>query len=148
MIADLRVEFPEIPIAHLAQRVGRSTATVRIWLKQPRYQSYENWVFEQKKAQWSPWERASKADVAETIQEFSGEMLERLLVIAETTEDEKLAASLAQDWLDRGGYGARNKGASGLQVILTEEAIAMLLQRSAESHGTVIVGTGKSEGAQ
>jgi hypothetical protein len=147
IMAELRAEIPEISVPQLAQRVGRSPASVRVWIKQPKYQSYENWVFTQKKAEWTPYERTMHANVDDMIQEFSGEMASRLLEIAESTDDEKLQASIAQDWLDRGGYAAQKKIAGTSQIVLTEGAVAEIFRRMQESHGVVTVGSGKSEGA-
>lgn len=148
MMAELRAEVPEISVPQLAQRVGRSPASVRVWIKQPKYQAYENWVFTQKKAEWTPYERHVHAGVDEMIQEFSGEMASRLLEIAESTEDEKLQVAIAQDWLDRGGYAAQKKISNSAQIVLTEGAVAEIFRRMQESHGVVTVGSGRTEGAR
>jgi hypothetical protein len=148
MMADLRAEVPEISVPQLAQRVGRSPASIRVWIRQPKYQAYENWVFVQKKAEWTPYERARSADVGEMIQEFSGEMAARLLEIAESSDDEKLQTAIAQDWLDRGGYSAQKKVSGSAQIVLTEGAVAEIFRRMQESHGAVTVGTGRTFGAR
>jgi hypothetical protein len=146
IMADLRAEVPEISVPQIAQRVGRSPASIRVWIRQPKYQAYENWVFTQKKAEWTPYERAHRADVGEMIQEFSGEMASRLLEIAESTDDEKLQAAIAQDWLDRGGYAAQKKTTGSAQIVLTEGAVAEIFRRMQESQGVVTVGSGRTEG--
>ena len=141
MIADIRCEQPDVPVTVLANRTGRSAQTIYVWLRRDAYQRYENWVFEQKKQQWTPFERAARADVAEELQEFSGEMLDRLRLIAETSGDDKLVASVSQDWLDRAGYAPKHKtDARATQIILSEGAIRALLDRAREAQGEVVVG--------
>lgn len=103
-MAELRVTFPEVSAKEIASRVGRSQQTIYIWLRQPAYQAYENWVFQQAKQSWTPLERAAKADVKEMLDEYAVEMADRLRSIAESTVDEKLQAAIAQDWLDRSGF--------------------------------------------
>jgi hypothetical protein len=140
-LAATRVETPNVSVSELAKLCGRTPQTIYIWLKLPLYQAYETWVFQQRRAEWTPYETARELKVETELSEYSGEMLERLRLIAESTQDEKLAASVAQDWLDRAGYvPAKKAGAGSPQIVLTEGAMRVLLERDRESRGSVVVG--------
>jgi DNA-binding MarR family transcriptional regulator len=133
LMAELRCQAPDIGKSDIAKRLGVSYQTVRMWLMRPEYQRYENWVIRQVYDALPLEERALRADVTETFQTFASEMQERLLHIVETTEDEKLQAAIAHDWLDRSGHSAVKKTDNrSFTFVLTPEAAAMLAQRAAE----------------
>lgn len=140
-IAQQRAETPGISVPQLAQLVGRNDQTVRVWLRSPAYQAYENWVFSQTKQSWTPYERAHRVETTEMFVDHSAEMAQRLLAIAETTKDEKLAASISQDWLDRAGFAPkRTETTRSNTFVLTEGAMKELLRRADEAAGPILVG--------
>lgn len=145
LLAKARVEAPSLGIGEIAKAMGYSYQTVLMWLKRRDYQEYESWLIGQQNTTIepticlpTPYERRT---MHAQINEFAEEMFERLQVIAATTGNEKLQVEIAHDALDRAGFASkRTEQRAAPQFILTAEAMQVLLQREAESRGTVIVG--------
>lgn len=134
LLAELRVREPGIGIAEAAKRLGFSYQTVYLWTKKPDYQAYETWLVGKAYEALPPELRATAEDVRDTFQSFAGEMQERLLALLDTSQDPKLQAQIAQDWLDRAGHAPLRKAETrGLSLVLTPELYEMLRSRAAEA---------------
>jgi len=135
LMAGFREDEPSITNVELAKRVGVNANTIARWLKDLHYQRYENWVLTQNYAALSVVEKNKIQDVVAIFTEGATEMQDRLLGIIQSTGDPKLEASLCQDWLDRAGHAPqRNVANTGQKiVVLSAEAIEVLLRRSAEA---------------
>jgi hypothetical protein len=121
-------------------RLGRSHQTIAVWLKQPLYQSYENWVIN-KTYDSAPGLRRSKETLREEVGEFAAEMFDRLRDIVETTTDQKFIKEVAFDMLDRADVGApKRETQRPINFMLTAEAVMMLQQRARESSQDVVTG--------
>mgnify|MGYP005818496997 CR=1 FL=1 len=104
LLAGLRTEHPEWTVKELASRLGYSGGAIRTWLKSPEYQRFENWLLKKTWEAMPALVRESHEQVQERFADFAGYMQERLLDIIDTSEDPKLQAQVAQDWLDRAGH--------------------------------------------
>lgn len=136
LLAQMRANEPNVPISELAKRLGYAYQTVLLWLKKPTYQAYENWYLGKVYEELPLEVRRGREDVQETFNDFAGEMQDRLLAIIETTPDQRLAAQLAQDWLDRAGHAAvRKMEHRGITFTITAELHDMLERRAAEAVG-------------
>jgi len=134
ILAQIRANEPNVPISEVAKRLGYSYQSVLMWLKKPDYQRYENWYLGKVYDELPVELRRSRELVQETFQEFAGEMQDRLMSIIETTPDARLAAGLAQDWLDRAGHSpVRHMEHRGISFTITADLHAMLEQRAAEA---------------
>lgn len=142
ILAELRKDNPGVPISDIAKQLGVNAATCRMWIRQPLYQSYENWFLRQTYEALPLAAKRTRAEVTDELDEFAQEMLVRLRDIVETSNDDKLIASIGFDVLDRAGYGAAKKDAARpINLILTPEVIAAIKQRQGEIvDGTVVVG--------
>lgn len=112
-------------------------------MRQPLYQSYENWFLSEHYDSTPLETKRARAEVQEELDEFAQEMLGRLRDIAETSHDTKLIAQIGFDALDRAGYAAVKKdSARPIQFILTAEAAVELARRAAEIRAStpIVVG--------
>jgi hypothetical protein len=137
VVADLRVKDPSITAKELGSRTGYNPQTIGIWLRRPDYQRYENWVMRGHFEVSITREReavAVQTRVRERLEECAPEMLDRLIEIAETIDDPKVQAQIAQDLLDRAGHGAlKHQMKSGLAMIMTEEMLMNFALRAREA---------------
>jgi hypothetical protein len=123
--------------------LGVSWQTIRLWTKQPLYQSYENWFLRKQFDEQPLAVKLSRAEVKMELDEFAEEMLYRLRDIVETSGDEKLIAQIGFDVLDRAGYEApKRDSARPINLILTPELVEALARRGREMQngGSVVVG--------
>jgi hypothetical protein len=134
LLAQIRANEPNVPISECAKRLGYSYQSVLMWLKKPEYQRYENWFLGKQYADLPVSVRMEREAVQEVFQDFAGEMQERLLAIIETTPDQRLASTLAQDWLDRAGHSpVRRMEHRGMTFTITADLHEMLERRAAEA---------------
>lgn len=132
-MAGLKKDDPSITNEDCAKQIGVNPNTIRMWIRNPLYQSFENWYLEKNYEALSLPEKMKRADVQEELDEFAQEMLGRLKDIAETTHDNKLLAQIGFDALDRAGYAPMKKdSARPINLILTPELVESLRRRSAE----------------
>ena len=123
----------------VAKDLGFTQQTVYIWTRNPEFQRYENWCITKELRDLPPEVRARRADARERLElgfeTHAEEMQERLLAILATTDDEKLQASIAQDWLDRtpGGQSVRTTDKRSLQLVMTPELLEMFEIRRREA---------------
>jgi hypothetical protein len=143
LLAQIKLDNPSATLDECAKQLGVNPATIRLWLKQPLYQSYENW-FLQREFERQPLSlKMSRAEVQDNLDEFAQEMLLRLKDIAETSHDSKLIAQIGFDALDRAGYAAARKdSARPINLIFTPELISVLRRRAEEVQAldAVVVG--------
>lgn len=142
LLATLKKDHPDITLEECAKQLGFSAGAVRMWIRTPLYQSYENWFLNQTYDGIPLKTKRERAAVQDDLDEFAQEMLLRLRDIAETSHDMKLVAQIGFDVLDRAGYGAVKKDAARpINLILTPEVVAELRRRTAEiGAGEIIVG--------
>lgn len=145
LLAKARIENPSLSVSEIAMALGRNPQTVHMWLRRPDYQAYETWLLAKQNTAMEPTMALptprERKQMVDQINEFAEEMFERLQVIVETSNDNKLLTSIAQDALDRAGYVTkRTTERTSPQFILTAEAMEVLLRREAEALGNVIVG--------
>lgn len=139
LMAEMRVREPNIPLSDIAKRLGFSYQTILMWSKKPLYQAYETWLVRNEYAALPPEVRRAKEEVQDGFAEFAGEMQDRLLAILETTPDQRLAATIAQDWLDRAGHTPIHKQElRGVSFTITAELHAILERRAREADGTAL----------
>lgn len=132
-LAILRKDNPGISNVECARQIGVNANSIGSWLRQPLYQSYENWFLEKTYEGQSLPEKVSRAVVKEELDEFAVEMLGRLRDIVEHSGDEKLIAQIGFDALDRAGYSEPKRDSQrAISVILTPELLNILVQRQAE----------------
>jgi len=140
LLVERRLAGPHIPVTDLAKGLGFSYHAVRNWMKQPKYQRYENWRLSQLSERLifqeiSPADGSFSAqNVQERFQEYALEMQENLLQIIETTTNEKLRADLIQNWLGYAGHVQQDKPAKQEnRPPLSVDDLLMLAQRAKES---------------
>lgn len=138
MAVELRVKNPSASWKEVAKSLGYSHQTLLIWAKKPEFQRYENFVLQRilpdLPVAVELERKAVMQRVAERFETHAEEMQERLLTILETTEDTKLQAAIAQDWLDRTGAGAKRPNDSrGFAVIMSEELLERFMLRAGEA---------------
>jgi transposase len=138
MVVDLRLKQPGISWRDVAKIVGYSYQTVLYWTKQSGFQRYETFMIEGQMLDDPIKALESKATldrVRERIESHSEEMLDRLLVILDTSEEPALQAKIAQDLLDRAGLPAQRneKTARGFTLIMSEEMVKTFMERSREA---------------
>ena len=133
LLAILRRDEPAITQTDCSRRLGVSINTIRHWLAKPLYQSFENWFLEKSFEGLPLPEKQTRAAVKEELDEFAVEMLSRLREIVETSNDDKLVASIGFDALDRAGYSPPQRDSGrAINFILTPEVLATLSQRKRE----------------
>lgn len=143
IMAMLKKDSPSITQEEIAKQIGVNPNTIRLWTRNPLYQSYESWYLEKEYEALDLPTKRSRAEVQEQLDEFAQEMLDRLVDIAETTHDNKLLVQIGFDALDRAGYGAAKKEAARpINLIITPELMHELRRRSVEAREseTVVVG--------
>jgi hypothetical protein len=138
LLAERRLATPAQAITDLATGLGYNPTTVRIWLRSPAYQRYENWLISERRGELvdvpvpdSPHFRS--ASIPERFTEYQAEMQERLLEIIQTTKSEKLQSDLAQTWLAYGGVvpkGLPTGSNSGPSISV--DKLIIFAQRAAE----------------
>jgi hypothetical protein len=138
LLAERRLACPGTAIADLAVGLGYNPVTVRIWLRTPAYQRYENWLLSERRAELvdvptpeSPRFRGNT--IGERFGEYQYEMQERLLDIIQTTRSEKLQADLVEKWLAYGGTvpkAAVNAGVTGPAISV--DKLIVFAQRANE----------------
>jgi transposase-like protein len=142
LLAIFKKDNPVASIGDCARAMGVNYHTIRAWIRQPLYQSYENW-FLRRESDALPFEtRLRNADMKDELDEFAVEMHDRLRSIVETTTDDKLIAQVAFDALDRAGYAPEKRDAKRpISLILTTEVLAALAQRARVIRDeTIVVG--------
>lgn len=134
MYMQLRAEYPTMPESEAARRVGVSAQTIYHWRRKPSFQRYETWYLERKFLALPLEVRRSAVQVREQIESYSGEMFDRLVGILESSEDDKLCASIAQDLLDRAGIvPVRKLEVTRTPMFMTPELAVMLNRRATEA---------------
>jgi hypothetical protein len=139
LLCERRLAAPDLSPVDLAKGLGFSASTVRIWLRSPHYQRYENFVIAQRRVeltreQVAPSSRFATETVPERFQEYQASMQERLLDIIETSENQKLVSELCKDWMAYGGVVPKATPQQGSRVpALSEEMILMFARRAMES---------------
>lgn len=134
LLANMRLERPDLPLKELAKALGYSAGAIRTWLKHPDYQRFENYLCKKAFENLPPAVRATFEQVQESFGTYADYMQARLLDILDTTEDPKLAAQIAQDWLDRAGHSAIKKNmTAGMTLHLTPEVLEVLMRREREA---------------
>lgn len=150
ILAQLKVDNPSITQEECAKQIGVNPNTIRLWVRNPLYQSFENW-FISKNYESMPVEvRKRREDVQEELDEFAQEMLGRLKDIVETSHDNKLIAQIGFDALDRANYRPLQKeGSRPINIIFTPEMLNELQRRRAEVvEGEAVVVGQVAEGAR
>lgn len=143
LLVILRADNPTITKEEQAKQMGVSANTIRLWERQPLFQSYESWYFNRKWESIPLGEKKRRAEVQDQLDEFAQEMLDRLRDIAETSNDQKLVAQIGFDALDRAGYAAAKKdSARPINLIITPDLLLELQRRAVEMRdsGDVVVG--------
>jgi hypothetical protein len=85
--------------------------------------------------------------VGQVFSEYEVEMAQRLVDICESTSDEKLAAEIAQDILDRSGHAPKHRDNVRPIVINLGNDVLQMFQRRALEAGLVLDGHTVEEGA-
>lgn len=144
MLAQLRVDNPNISNLECAKQLGVNAITIGSWLRQPLYQSFENFLITDMYEGLPLAVKSSRADVQKELDEFAHSMLYRLQEITETSQDDKLVATIGMDALDRAGFGPKSKNdGKALNLVLTPELLAILTTRAKEITGDVEVVVGE-----
>jgi transposase len=135
LLASLRADEPTITNTEVAKRIGVNINTITRWLKNPVYQRYENFVLGKTYDALPESVKEEIRGVNDLLSENSVEMTERLYAIIQATNDPKLEAELAQDWLDRAGFAPQRKVANDGKrpIIMTPEAMEVFFQRAGEA---------------
>ena len=115
-----------------AQELGVSYQTVLLWSKKVLYQQYEAHLQGAYLDSLPPAVRKKREQVKEDIEDCASDMFERLKVIVETTGDQKLAASIAQDLLDRAGVAAVQEKKISHNIQLSDDKLEALFARANE----------------
>ena len=139
MMAELRLRMPDVSIREISKAVGYAYHTVRAWSRDPRYQRYENFVIKKQMDDLPPSSLPGKT-VAQVFSEYEVEMAERLIDICQETNDEKLAAQIAQDLLDRSGHAPKSRDNVRPLVINLGNDVLRMFQRRALEAGLVVDG--------
>lgn len=145
MMAELRLRMPDVSIKEISKAVGYAYHTVRAWSRDPRYQRYENFVIKKQMDDLPPSSLPAKT-VAQVFSEYEVEMAERLVDICQETNDEKLAAQIAQDLLDRAGHAPKYRDNARPIILNFGNDILSMFQRRAIEAGLVIDGNTVEEG--
>jgi len=142
MLALFKRDNPASTIGDCAKALGVNYHTIRAWIRQPLYQSYENWFLKRSDEDMPLAGRITKAEMQETLDDFAVEMQSRLQSIVETSNDDKLLSQIAFDALDRAGYAAERRDAKRpIQLILTPEVLRTFAERGREiANADIIVG--------
>jgi hypothetical protein len=146
MMAELRLRMPDVSIKEISKAVGYAYHTVRAWSRDPRYQRYENFVIKKQMNDLPPSSLPGKT-VSQVFSEYEVEMAERLIDICQETNDEKLAAQIAQDLLDRAGHAPKSRDNVRPLVINLGNDVLRMFQRRALEAGLVVDGNTIEEGA-
>lgn len=138
LLCEKRLAVPDRPITDIAGELGFTAQTLRIWLRDPVYQRYENFCISARRDQlvgvpveYSP--RFRTGSVPERFQEYELQMQERLLDIIETTKNEKLQADLSEKWLAMAGHQPKGAATSGTSTHITAEQMVIFVQRAREA---------------
>lgn len=143
LMAEARLRNPAVPAKELAAALGYNYHTILAWSRNPAYQRYENFVIKKEMDNIPPSAMPRKS-VRDVLTEYEVNMAERLIDICESTKDEKLAADIAQDLLDRAGHAPKSReGARPIILNLGNDVIGMFQQRAREA-GLVIDADGNS----
>lgn len=133
MMAEARWRNPAISNRELAKGLGYGYHTILAWSRDPRYQRYENYLIK-KELDNAPPSSLPKKSVRDLISEYEVDMAQKLIDIAEHTTDERLAADIAQDLLDRAGHGARNKeGGRPIVINIGADMVENFTKRAKEA---------------
>jgi hypothetical protein len=139
LLAHMRLERPDASFKELAAALGYSTSAIRVWVRDPAYQTFENWLLHKQISALPPAIRNIREAVEEKFNDFAGYMQERLLDILDTSEDPKIQVQVAHDWLDRAGFSPVKKQMSGvMSLTLTPEVLAELRRREQEADIPVV----------
>jgi len=146
MMAELRLRMPDVSTREIGKALGYGYHTIRAWSRDPRYQRYENFVIRKTMDDIPPSSRPEKT-VGQVFSEYEVEMAQRLVDICESTSDEKLAAEIAQDILDRSGHAPKHRDNVRPIVINLGNDVLQMFQRRALEAGLVLDGHTVEEGA-
>lgn len=135
ILARIRIWEPNASVGDIARSIGYSYHSVRSWLRNPAYQRYENFLLGLEWKEAIPEQHGDvTARVRERYTEYAEEMQLRLLDIIEQTTDDKHAAHLMLDWLDRAGHGVVKKEQKlGVQVVITRDVLNEFKNRALEA---------------
>jgi hypothetical protein len=139
MMAELRLRMPDVSVKEISKALGFAYHTIRAWSRDPRYQRYENFVIKKQMDDLPPSSLPAKT-VAQVFSEYEVSMAERLVDICQETNDEKLAASIAQDLLDRAGHAPKSRDNARPIVLNFGNDILQMFQRRAMEAGLVVDG--------
>jgi len=138
LLCEKRLAVPDRPITDIANEIGFTGQTVRVWLRDPAYQRYENFCIENRREQlvgipqdYTP--RFKTNTVKERFQEYEHSMQERLLDIVETSKNETLVATLSEKWLNYAGHQPKGAPSSGTGINLTADQMVIFVQRAREA---------------
>ena len=137
MMAELRLKMPDVSNREVAKALGYGYHTILAWSRDPRYQRYENFVIRKEIDQTPPSARPGKS-VAQVLSEYEVEMAERLVDICQMTSDDKLAADIAKDLLDRAGHAPKSRENNRPLIINLGNDVLQMFQRRAVEAGLTI----------
>jgi hypothetical protein len=109
LLCEKRLGAPDMSPVDIGKAMGYSPQTIRVWLRDPTYQRYENFCIAQRREELVgvplPSSPRFKTDtVPERFTEYAANMQERLLDMIETSTNEGLVAKYASEWLERAGH--------------------------------------------
>lgn len=115
-----------------AIELGVSYQTILLWKGKVLYQQYEAHLQGAYLESVTPAVRKKREQVREDIEDSASEMFDRLKVIVETTSDQKLAASICQDLLDRAGVATVQERKVSHTIQLSDDKLEALFARANE----------------
>jgi len=131
MMAELLMRAPSTSKRDLAKSLGYGYHTILCWLRDARFQRYFNWL-NKKEMDNLPPSMLPEISVKDIFQQYEVEMAQRLVDIAQMTGDEKLSASIAQDFLDRAGHAPRHRDSGRPLIINIAVSDLEMFQRRAQ----------------
>lgn len=144
LMAEMRAAQPNVRAKELANSLGFNYHTILRWSKDPSYLRYENWLMKKEVQAAVPQSDRPKTSIQDTLAAYSADMLGGLIDIFEHTSDDKLAAAIAQDFLDRAGHAPKSKEAQRPFVLNIGSDVAEMFFRRAQEVGmeNVLLGDG------
>lgn len=153
LLAQLRTRTPPMKPVDCSYELGLSRATVNSWLRHPLYRMYEMWLLapsgealrieetvRQQGLPSYPRGEEAPASLKARLQDDAYEMTERLLAIAEATNDGKLAANIYQDLLDRAGVAKVQERRVSTVLNINDAKLAELFSRANEIGSPIVEG--------
>lgn len=133
----LKLENPGINLKEIGKVLGVNQQTVGGWTRQFAYQQYENWCISKLPPEVSTLIEKDQKDalvrVREKFETYLDDMQDRLMLILETTESEKLQVEIIQDAFDRTGFASKKDAPRSTPFIFTPDAVREFFNRAEEA---------------